>query len=68
MSAQAIGGWGIVALVILTFLRVPLGAAMGLVGLVGYAALDGWSKATVGWAPLPIRWRNTRCPCCRCSS
>src|SRR5690606_21270478 len=39
MTPQAIGGLGILVLMVLTFARIPLGAAMGLVGLVGYAAI-----------------------------
>ena len=42
MTPQEIGALGIVALIVLTLLRGPLGAAMGLVGLMGYAAIDGW--------------------------
>jgi tripartite ATP-independent transporter DctM subunit len=53
VTTQEIGGYGILALVALTFLRVPLGAAMGLVGLLGYAAIDGWFKATVVFGSTP---------------
>ena len=41
MTTQLIGAFGILGLLALTLLRVPLGAAMGLTGLVGYAAIDG---------------------------
>jgi len=53
MNPQEIGGLGIVILIALTLLRVPLGAAMGLVGLVGYAAIDGWDKAFVVFGTTP---------------
>lgn len=53
MTPQAIGALGILALVILTFSRVPLGAAMGLVGLAGYAAIDGWDKAFIVFGTTP---------------
>lgn len=53
MTPQVIGALGILALVILTFLRVPLGAAMGLVGLAGYAAIDGWDRAVVVFGMTP---------------
>ena len=53
MTTQEIGGIGIVALVLLTLLRVPLGAAMGLVGLVGYAAIDGWERAFIVFGETP---------------
>ncbi len=53
MTPQEIGGLGILALVTLTFARVPLGAAMGLVGLAGYAAIDGWEKAFIVFGTTP---------------
>ena len=53
MTPQAIGALGIAALVVLTFARVPLGAAMGLVGLVGYAAIDGWERAFIVFGETP---------------
>lgn len=54
MSTQLIGAFGITALVVLTLLRVPLGAAMGLVGLAGYAAIDGWDRAFVVFGTTPF--------------
>ena len=53
MTPQEIGLSGVVVLIFLTLLRVPLGAAMGLVGLVGYAAIDGWDKAFVVFGTTP---------------
>ena len=53
MTPQEIGALGIVALIVLTLLRVPLGAAMGLVGLMGYAAIDGWYKAFIVFGMTP---------------
>ena len=53
MTPQEIGGLGILGLVLLTLLRVPLGAAMGLVGLVGYAAIDGWERAFFVFGETP---------------
>ncbi len=58
MSPQIIGVYGIGVLILLTFLRVPLGAAMGLVGLVGYAAIDGWHKAFVVFGTTPYSLAN----------
>ena len=45
MSPAEIGIAGIAVLTALILLRVPLGAAMGLVGFGGYAAIAGWDKA-----------------------
>lgn len=53
MTTQLIGAFGILGLVALTFLRVPLGAAMGLAGLFGYAAIDGWEKAFIVLGETP---------------
>ena len=53
MTPQEIGGIGILVLIGLSLLRVPLGAAMGLVGLAGYAAIDGWEKAFIVFGTTP---------------
>ena len=53
MTPPEIGLTGVVVLIALTLLRVPLGAAMGLVGLVGYAAIDGWDKAFIVFGTTP---------------
>jgi len=53
MTPQVIGALGVLVLVCMTFARVPLGAAMGLVGLAGYAAIDGWDKAFVVFGMTP---------------
>ena len=45
MSADAIAILGFVALFALMLLRVPVGMAMGLVGVTGYAYLIGGAPA-----------------------
>jgi TRAP-type mannitol/chloroaromatic compound transport system permease large subunit len=42
MSPAAIGGIGILALLVLIALRVPVAIAMGVVGIVGGVAINGW--------------------------
>lgn len=56
MSVQMIGAVGMVALLVLIFLRIPVAICLGVVGFLGYAALEGWSKATIviGAAPFDI--------------
>jgi C4-dicarboxylate transporter DctM subunit len=56
MSVQTIGLIGMGALLVLIFLRVPVGIAMGLVGFLGYAAVDGWRRAfsVLGQAPYDV--------------
>ncbi|WP_258360156.1 TRAP transporter large permease [Moorella sulfitireducens] len=47
MTPEFLGGLGLVVLIILLFARMWIGAAMALVGLVGYAAILG-PKAALG--------------------
>lgn len=56
MGPGAIGLAGMAALIVLIFLRVPVGVAMGLVGFFGYAAIDGWGRAlsVLGQAPFDV--------------
>jgi tripartite ATP-independent transporter DctM subunit len=42
VSPAAIGSLGIVALLVLISLRVPVAIAMGVVGIVGGVAINGW--------------------------
>jgi len=54
MSPALAGLAGIAALFALLLLRLPIWAALSLVGLVGNVALSGWSSAfaTLGQAPF----------------
>jgi len=54
MTVQSIGLIGMGCLVSLIFLRVPVGVAMGLVGLCGYAAVDGWNNAFRVFGQVPF--------------
>ena len=45
MTALAIGGLGLLALCALILLQVPIGFAMIIVGVVGYALQAGWGPA-----------------------
>jgi C4-dicarboxylate transporter DctM subunit len=56
MSVQLIGAMGMSFLLVLIFLRVPVAISLASVGFIGYAALEGWSKATtvLGQAPFDI--------------
>ncbi len=56
MSVQMIGVIGMMALLALIFLRVPVAICLGLVGFLGYAALEGWTRATavIGAAPFDL--------------
>jgi len=56
MGVHGIGLIGMGALLVLIFLRVPVGVSMGLVGFFGYAAIDGWKRAlrVLGQAPYDV--------------
>ena len=56
MSPEIIGVIGFCGLVGLVLLRVPVAIALGLVGLIGYAAIEGWERAlnTAGSTPYDM--------------
>ena len=45
MTVGMIGALGVAGLLLLIFLRVPIGLALAISGTLGYAALDGWPHA-----------------------
>ena len=54
MTNLAIGSLGVAALLVVLFLRVPIGVALALVGVCGYAAVDGWRKALAMMGSVPF--------------
>ncbi len=54
MSSLAIGIAGVAGLLGVLFLRVPIGTALILVGVGGYAAMDGWRKALFMLGSVPV--------------
>jgi tripartite ATP-independent transporter DctM subunit len=56
LSNLAIGLLGVLALLAVLFIRVPIGVALVLVGMCGYAAIDGWRTALtmVGAVPFEL--------------
>ncbi len=55
MSANIVAIAGFVLLFALMLLRVPIGIAMGFVGVVGFGILGGWGPALKLLAQSPIR-------------
>ncbi|MPZ56252.1 MAG: TRAP transporter large permease subunit [Rhizobiales bacterium] len=53
MSAQWIGILALAGLFALIVLRVPVAIAMGLAGVIGYAAIDGWDRAFIAAGLTP---------------
>jgi tripartite ATP-independent transporter DctM subunit len=54
LSNLAIGLAGVAALLGVLFLRVPIGVALVLVGVGGYAAMDGWRNALAMLGSVPF--------------
>ena len=54
MSPELIGIVGMIVLVVLILLRIHIAVALGVVGVVGYATLDGWSTAFVVLGSTPF--------------
>lgn len=54
MSAEAVGLIGMAVLVGMILCRVPVAVSLGLVGLVGYAVLQGWAKAALVFGAVPL--------------
>jgi C4-dicarboxylate transporter DctM subunit len=54
MSATTIGLMGMGALVAMILARIPVAVALGLVGFLGYAALDGFAKARLVFGAVPL--------------
>ncbi len=54
MNAHIVGIVGFAVMIAMIFLRVPVAIALGSVGAVGYAVLNGWTQSllVLGRAPL----------------
>ena len=59
MTAETIGMCGMVLLVAMIMGRVPVATALGLVGVGGYAALEGLSKAAAMLGSVPLELAST---------
>ena len=54
MSPQLVGVLSVLALLVLIILRVPVAVSLGLVGFVGYAVLEGWTRAGLALGGVPV--------------
>lgn len=55
MSVAVIGMLGVALLLLLIFLRMPIAVALAASGLVGYAAIDGWTPALRMFGLVPYQ-------------
>ena len=54
MNNLEVGLAGVIVLLAAMFVRVPIGVSLALVGVGGYAAIDGWHKALAVLASVPF--------------
>ena len=55
MSVALIGTLGVVLLLALILFRVPIAVALAASGLLGYAAIDGWTSALRMFGSVPYQ-------------
>ncbi len=60
MSNLAIGLAGVILLLVALFARVPIGVALALTGMLGYAAIDGWQTALDVMGSVPFELASVR--------
>ena len=58
MSPQTVGILGFFLMVVLIFLRMPVAIALGLVGTVGYAVLNGWTQSLLVLSRVPLTFAS----------
>ncbi|MBI3434063.1 MAG: TRAP transporter large permease [Proteobacteria bacterium] len=58
MSPQIIGVLGFAVMVAMIFLRVPVAVALGFVGTVGYAVLNGWTQSLLVLGRVPLTFAS----------
>src|SRR5205823_1352856 len=54
MSNLEVGLAGVIVLLAAMFVRIPIAVSLALVGVGGYAAIDGWSPALAVVAAVPF--------------
>jgi C4-dicarboxylate transporter DctM subunit len=58
MNPQTVGVVGFIVMVAMIFLRIPVAIALGLVGTVGYATLNGWTQAVLVLGHVPFTFAS----------
>ena len=58
MTPHTVGFVGFVVMVAMIFLRVPVAIALGVVGTVGYAVLNGWTQSLLVLGRVPLTFAS----------
>ena len=58
MDPQTVGIVGFAVMIVLIFLRMPVAIALGVVGTVGYAALNGWTQSLLVLSRVPLTFAS----------
>ncbi|HZP77581.1 MAG TPA: TRAP transporter large permease [Pseudolabrys sp.] len=58
MNPQTVGIIGFLVMVAMIFLRIPVAIALGIVGTVGYAILNGWTQAFLVLGRVPFTFAS----------
>jgi len=58
MTPHTVGIVGFVVMVAMIFLRVPVAIALGVVGTVGYAVLNGWTQSLLVLGRVPLTFAS----------
>jgi tripartite ATP-independent transporter DctM subunit len=58
MNPQVVSIIGFVVMIGLIFMRVPVAIALGMVGTLGYAALNGWAQALTVFGRVPLTFAS----------
>lgn len=58
MNPQTVGVIGFILMVAMIFIRIPVAIALGLVGMIGYAILNGWSQSLLVLGRVPFTFAS----------
>ena len=58
MTPHTVGIVGFVVMVAMIFMRVPVAIALGVVGTVGYAVLNGWTQSLLVLGRVPLTFAS----------
>ena len=59
MNPHIVGIIGFAVMISMIFLRVPVAIALGAVGAVGYAVLNGWTQTVLVLGGVPLTFASS---------